>query len=183
MSPRRTHPVLTPTLRARGFSLVELVMVVITIGIVAAIAVPRFSRAALDARDAAFIRTAVTLQNAIDLYNAEHADRSPAINAAGAVDPVGLNLTRRLTQTTDDDGGLGGIWGPYLRDWPVNPVNNRRTVRIDGAPAGANSHGWRFNTAKGTIESDHLTSIEIRIPAGALRLRAGDVLRDLEEID
>jgi hypothetical protein len=50
------------------------------------------------------------------------------------------------------------MFGPYLRAWPENPVNGRRSIRIDGAPAGANTHGWRVDSATGRIESD--------VPAG-----------------
>lgn len=164
-----------PVLPPRAFSLIELVIVVVIIGIVAAIAVPRFSRASIDARDTAFVQNIVTVQRAIDHYTAEHADRSPAIGPSGAIDPVGVNFIRRLVQTTDDTGATGTIFGPYLADWPVNPVNNKKSLRIDGAAAGANTHGWRFDTTTGDFESDHLTSIVVRVPKGVIKPRAVDL--------
>ena len=48
----------------------------------------------------------------------------------------------------------GSIYGPYLADLPANPLNGRWRIRIDGAPAGANTHGWRFNFVKRVIEPD-----------------------------
>lgn len=146
MRGRRFHP---------AFSLIELVIVVVIIGIVAAIAVPRFSSAAERSMDAALAQNLSVLQKAIDLYTAEHADLSPAREPGGSVSTA-TAFARRLLQRTDAMGQLSavGMFGPYLRAWPENPVNGRRSIRIDGAPAGANTHGWRVDSATGKIESD-----------------------------
>ncbi len=143
-----------------GFSLIELVIVVVIIGIIAAIAVPRFSSAIEKSADAAVAQNVAVLQKAIDLYTAEHADLSPAREAGGATSTPNA-MIRRLIQRTDASGALEstGIYGPYLRAWPENPANGRRSLRIDGAAAGANTHGWRFDSATGVIQSD--------APAGA----------------
>ena len=56
----------------RAFSLVELVIVVVIMGIIAAIAVPRMSNSAENAAKNAVIGNQAALQTAIDLYTAEH---------------------------------------------------------------------------------------------------------------
>jgi nitrite reductase/ring-hydroxylating ferredoxin subunit len=37
---------------------------------------------------------------------------------------------------------------------PANPFNNLDTVRVGGAAAGANTHGWRFDPASGQFQAD-----------------------------
>lgn len=155
ITPRRIAP---PGRSARAFSLVELVIVVVIIGIIAAIAVPRASNAAESAKANAFVATVNGLQSAIDFYTAEHADRGPATGVSGSVDPSAVNFVQRIVRTTDADGDTAGtVYGPYLREWPTNSLNAKKTVRVNGAAVGANTHGWRFDTASGTIQSDHRT--------------------------
>ncbi len=141
-----------------GFSLIELVIVVVILGVVAAIAAPRLGGAAERAQTANLNANLARLQKAIDLYTAEHGDQCPASNGAGGFRTNGRWVVERLEQRTDSDGTINngsGLFGPYLRAFPVNPINNLATVRIDGAAAGANTHGWRYDTATRSIAPDH----------------------------
>lgn len=143
--------------RARAFSLVELVIVTVIIGIIAAIAVPRFSRAAETARENALVADLSLLQSAIDRYTTEHSGLSPGHDAPGSPSSDGNDLIARLLGTTDDTGDVvsSGYLGPYLRRMPDNPYSSLATVRIGGAAAGANTHGWRFDPSSHVIQSDH----------------------------
>lgn len=156
--------------RRRAFSLVELVIVVVMLGIIAAVAVPRLSSGTDRARDAALDASLANLQHAVELYAAEHFARFPCVDAAGALDTSGANLVRRLTEPTNDFGGFDGaaMFGPYLRDMPANPWNRRRTIRVNGAAPGANTHGWHFNASTGAVSSDHAdgTGIEGTVELG-----------------
>lgn len=144
-----------PPLRRPGFSLVELVIVVVILGIIAAIAVPRMDGRAQRTRAASLISTERTLQEAIERYRAEHGGRTPAHAANGTVDTSGPRFWQRLTSATNHDGGAGPHFGPYLRTLAPNPVNRLDGVRINGAPAGAGTHGWRFDVALAIIQADH----------------------------
>jgi len=143
-----------PTHRHRSaFSLIELVIVVVIIGIIGAIAMPRMSSSAENAAVSAVIADRNTLQRACDLYEAEH---------EGTMIHVGAGSEKvfyfRLLKNSDIDGTVNdsaGIYGPYIASIPVNRHNGFPTIRIDGAVAGANTHGWRYNTTTGTIEADH----------------------------
>lgn len=145
------------TAAQRAFSLVEMVMVVLTIGIIAMIAVPRMSQAAGDAKASAILANIRVLQNALDMYEAEHGNRSPAHNPDGTVSTDGDRFAKRLTGTTSEDGRIGGLFGPYLLRIPPNPGNGLATVRIDGPPAGAATAGWRYDTTARSILPDHLS--------------------------
>lgn len=59
----------------RGFSLVEIAIVVMIIGVISAIAVPRLSRGSEGARINAFIAELNTFANGIDCYVIEHGNR------------------------------------------------------------------------------------------------------------
>ncbi|MEM7624887.1 MAG: prepilin-type N-terminal cleavage/methylation domain-containing protein [Planctomycetota bacterium] len=68
--------------RLKAFSLVELIIVVVVIGLIAAIAVPRFSKASEEASTAAMKANIDEIQKAVDLYQAEHGDYPLTIDPA-----------------------------------------------------------------------------------------------------
>ncbi|MBK8915610.1 MAG: type II secretion system protein [Phycisphaerales bacterium] len=104
-----------------AMTLLELVVVIATIGVLAAIAVPRASRAFQRAGHAGVMRDWGTLQRQIDLYAMEHMGAYPAQRAAG--DAAALTeeafLAQMLWRTTlggdaSDKAGAGYDFGPYL---------------------------------------------------------------------
>jgi prepilin-type N-terminal cleavage/methylation domain-containing protein len=137
-----------------GFSLIELVIVVVIIGIIGAIAIPRMSSAAENSAKNAVIADQSTLQRAIDMYATEHGGTLPHVGSAGAKE-----FYQRLYKKTDALGNVtdSGIFGPYINGIPANQINGLNAIRQDGAAAGANTHGWRYNTVSGAIEADHLS--------------------------
>lgn len=141
---------------SRAFSLIETVLVIVILGIIAAIAVPRMSAAATNTVVSAATANVAVLERAIALYAAEHNDRTPAHETTGDINNDEATFAKRLVQTSNAIGDTGSklMYGPYLRELPHNPVNGRRRIRIDGAPAGANTHGWRFDSVTRIIEPD-----------------------------
>lgn len=140
----------------RAFSLIELVIVVVIIGIIGAVAVPRLGGASERAKYAALSGTLQRYQKAIDLYTAEHAGACPATEPDGSTTNNGRRVMTRLVSPTDASGtpmALGTL-GPYLQAAPVNPMNQRITVRVDGALAGQGTHGWRYDSVNKIIEND-----------------------------
>lgn len=140
--------------------MIELVLVVVILGLISAIALPRFSQAADRARATALAGTLRALNSAAELYAAEHEGRTPA-HEGSDVTVLGSALQRRLTMRTDIRGDFNAgdrIYGPYLRSMPVNPINGLRTVRIDGSTARSGVYGWRFDSAANAFTPDHLVA-------------------------
>jgi prepilin-type N-terminal cleavage/methylation domain-containing protein len=156
--------------RTCGFSLVELVIVVVIIGIIAGIAIPRMSSAADNAAKNAVIGDQSSLQKALDLYEIEHEGSMVHVGAADL-----KTIYFRLLKNSDLDGTVSptGIYGPYINGIPANKINGLASIRKDGAVAGANTHGWRYNSTTGRIEPDHL--------AGATGRKGGDTIEKVTD--
>lgn len=125
--------------KQRAFSLVELVIVIVIIGIIAAIAVPRFSSATTNANAKQAQASAVILQNALDLFVAEH---SP-----GALASTGAGIVTQLTTATAADGTAGSTYGPYIRIMPANLTIGQATdgLAVGGSCDAADAPcGWDF---------------------------------------
>ena len=67
--------------RKTGFTLVEILIVVIILGILAAIVIPQFSNASNDARMSNLQSTVQTLRSQIQLYKLQHGDTLPNLIA------------------------------------------------------------------------------------------------------
>ena len=119
--------------RRTGFTLVEILIVVIILGILAAIVIPQFAGATEEARRTNVQSVLQTLRGEITLYRAEHRDILPDLTNAG---------WNPLLAPTDIDGNpaaAGKTYGPYMRSMPKNPLNNMSTIGdgTGGAPVGA----------------------------------------------
>lgn len=161
--------------------MIELVIVVVIIGIIAAIAAPRFDSMTDRAKDRRLIADLNTLQKAAELYRAEHLGVNPGVTASGSKLGAGV-LAARLTGHTDEDGTVAadGIFGPYIRAIPANVINGLTTVRMDGADAGAGTHGWRFDTDTGNFAAD--TAVEVTLPDGSVIDHEGVVTKVLDVV-
>ncbi len=140
-----------------GFSLIELVIVVVIIGLVSAIAIPRMASATENSRAAALVANQALLTKAVEHYAAEHNGQHPGEDASGNVSTDSRSFMSRLIEHTDESGALeaSGIFGPYLRSLPTNPYNDNAIIRIDGPASATGLAGWRFSSATRTFQPDH----------------------------
>lgn len=146
----------------RAFSLVELVIVVAILAIIGAIAIPRFGASAGAASESAMLKDWRQLQTAAELFAAEHAGLSIGLDAKDS--PIDANaVTVRLLEQTNQLGTTSGDtpFGPYLDKIPFNRENNLNTLRVDGADAGAGTHGWRLDSASGVFAPDTAEGVSI----------------------
>ena len=133
----------------RAFTLVEILVVVVVLGIIAAIVVPQFSDSATQAKTSALSTDLRKIRTQIELYKFHHKEMLPAVSGETSAD-----FEERFTSQTDINGNTGTDYGPYMQRIPINPFNNLNTVRIDGPTAGANTEGWRFDTSSGDFQAD-----------------------------
>lgn len=133
--------------RTTGFTLVEILIVVIILGILAAIVIPQFTEASNDARNSALKSDLQTFRSQIELYKIQHLDALPGDGTATFIEA--------LTGRTDIDGAVAaaGAYGPYLQKIPTNQFNNLNTVDINGT-VGDDAAGWDFNSTTGQINAD-----------------------------
>ncbi|MCX5632208.1 MAG: prepilin-type N-terminal cleavage/methylation domain-containing protein [Phycisphaerae bacterium] len=141
--------------KRNGFTLVEILIVVVILGILAAIVIPQFSDASTEAKLSSLVSDLQTVRSQIQLYKIQHTDALPT---AG-----GLTFAVAMTSYTTVAGVLAttqapgvGVYGPYLQQIPKNPFNDFSTV-TEGAttPASATGlTGWYFNTTTGAFNAD-----------------------------
>ncbi len=127
----------------------EVLVVVVIMGILAAVVIPQYINASTEVRTSALSSDLSRIRSQIKLYKFHHNEQLPA-----ATGEVATEFERRMTEETDVDGNVGTKYGPYIQRIPVNPFNDQNTVRIDGAAAGANADGWRFDTTTGDFQAD-----------------------------
>ena len=140
-----------------GFTLVELVLVIVIIGVLAAIAIPRLSRGSAGANQAALQANLSTVRNALAVYAAEHNNKFPGPDAAGFKD----DLTTYTNVGGDSQAAKDPThkFGPYLVAIPPCPVGEAAgtataaNVLISATspptPDTTNGEGWVYNVTTG----------------------------------
>lgn len=141
-----------------GFTLVEILLIVIILGILTAIVVPQFSMASEEQKTSYLINEMQNVRMQIGLYKSQH---NSALPTAG-----GLSFIDAMTKYTYADGTLAnpqsqgpGVFGPYLQQLPKNPfiIDNATAAKITTGtelPNGNGSSGWYFNTSSGEFNAN-----------------------------
>ena len=122
------------TNRRNAFTLIEILIVVVILGILAAVVVPQFTSAADDANDAAVRSQLQTLRGQIELYRAQQS-ADPDLIANGWDDLV------------DND---------YLMRDPDNPLQDSATI----AAAAADGVGWIWRDKSATNDTKALYAVD-----------------------
>ena len=145
------HYVIRRRAAKAGFSMLELVIVIVILGIIAAIAVPRISRGADGAAEAALKQDLTVARKALELYRAEHNGQLPAaMHVAMAL--IGYSnkagTTFRPTQTTEC------YMGPYI-GFPLPPLPvGRRKGNLGIADRDMPGVAWIYDPDAGTIHAN-----------------------------
>ncbi len=143
-----------PTDRRRAFTLVEILIVVVLLGILAAVVTVQMVRAREQTLEATLRGDLRTVRNQIELYKLHHG-MLPGyqLKKNGKLSNWGADcFVEQLVSKTDRDGNVGtGDYGPYLHAFPCNPfapgAQKANTVR-KGKPNGKGA-GWSFDPDTG----------------------------------
>ncbi len=158
-----------------GFTLVELLIVVIILAILAAIIVPQFTAATDDATQSAYDSNIANIRSALDLYRQQHQLYPGATASSGATCINGTAVTGAVGQAAfvaqlknyTNAAGLACTgtdpnqfkYGPYLKDdLPTNPLGTVNTLAVVttgvlGLTTGSTG-GWRFDSVTGEFIGD-----------------------------
>jgi general secretion pathway protein G len=143
--------------RKSGFTLVEILIVVIILGILAAIVIPQFTNASQDARKNSLTSQLQTMRSQIELFKLQHLDTNPnGLNTAGSI-AAATAWAEMLIKTNADQTTTGTPnFGPYLQGPPSNPLNGSTKVfvvtadvTLGAAATGVTDEGWIFNKVSG----------------------------------
>ena len=126
--------------RQQGFTLVEILVVVVILAILAAIVIPQFTAATDEARDNVIKMDLSRIRQQIEVYKQQHGQL-----------PILVDFENQLTQATNSNGdpaipGTPGFpFGPYLRTIPINPF----TTTNDVGDGNVGDSAWYYNELTG----------------------------------
>ncbi|OHB53944.1 MAG: hypothetical protein A2Y07_09600 [Planctomycetes bacterium GWF2_50_10] len=148
----------------RGFTLVEILIVVVILGILAAIVIPQFTEASSEAKVSSLVSNLQTVRSQIELFKIQHNDMFPG-------ECGDATFVEALTMTTDQYGNkdAAGKYGKYLQSFPKNPFVEDDSATVDdessavatsGTP-GDGSAGWMWVNhefrSNDAVDANHLT--------------------------
>ena len=127
--------------KEKGFTLIELVIVLILLGILAAVAVPKFIDLQDEAKKNAVKGAVASVRSAINIYSADK--RLKGYTVYSSIYPKNENALKALFNNNK---------------LPKNPINNLDTVLVDssknfGNIDNTNTNGWIYNNQQGLFWS------------------------------
>lgn len=143
-------------MKTKGFTLVEILLVVSILGILAAIVLPTFQDNVSQAKESAAKSNLAAMRTQIQLYEIQHNGVPPGyVNGAGA--PI-ATMQLQLTGTTTLAGQASPntvpsdpfLYGPYVKKIPENPFNGLSTIAYVAeatafsAAVDGTSSGWLY---------------------------------------
>jgi general secretion pathway protein G len=137
--------------RCSGFTLIEIMIVVVILAVLAATIIPQFSTSVNDSKVSAMQTSLQGLRTQIQLYSLQHNGSYPALTSSSVP---------QLLANTDVNGNVGAAgtsfpYGPYIQgQMPVNAVDGNNTVTATAVfppTAATSAGGWLYDAATGQV--------------------------------
>jgi general secretion pathway protein G len=163
----------------RGFTLVELVIVVLILSVLAAIVIPQFTSSTDDAKLAALDSSLSGVRTAIDMYYQQHGHYPSSVPSSGAAcsgstgtgaadsEQAFMDQLSRYTNIAGESCNIGTdvgfVYGPYYKKdkLPKDPIIGvKDAVLISNSgdldmAATDDSGGWKFDNKAGKFIINH----------------------------
>ena len=126
----------------KGFTFVEIIIVVVILAVLAALVVPQLGRASADPELAALAATLQMVRTQLQYYKLQHNDSFPSL----------ADWQQQMLSKTKPNGSSSerGTCGPYLLQVPVNPLDGSRDI----SPLQDGSGGWTYDQSTGQFRSN-----------------------------
>ena len=139
--------------RNNGFTLIEVLIVVVIMAVLAATVIPQFADSTNDAKISTLKFNLHTLRAQIELYKAQHGSYPD-------------DLAVKLTSKTNSSGVVGTSaehkYGPYIvGQLPLNPMDDKNTVTNQSSATFTvtAAGGWLYNPSNGKVAANNATYI------------------------
>jgi general secretion pathway protein G len=143
------------TQNRKGFTLIEILIVVIILGILAAIVIPQFTNASKEAKQSSLVTMVQSLRSQIALFKLQHNDylpgASPLVGASGTFSQT--TFWDQMSLFSDDTGATNASKtaqydkGPYMQSIPKNPLCPTTANSSNVEEAGAITNGVPANAS------------------------------------
>jgi len=130
----------------KGFTLVEILIVVVILGILAAIVIPQFTSASTEAKNNSLKADLQTLRSQIELFKIQHDDTWPGGGMGSLTD------VQFVTDMTTRQTYGGKAYGPYMQKVPANAFTNSGTMTFVATGSHENNAaGWNMDPNTGEV--------------------------------
>jgi len=139
----------------KGFTLIEILIVVIILGILAAIVIPQFTNASKEAKQSSLVTQVQSLRSQIALFKLQHNDYLPGVSPLVGSGATFSNATfwDQMSLFSDDTGATNASKtaqydkGPYMQSVPKNPLCPTTANASNVEEAGAITNGLPANAS------------------------------------
>ena len=135
--------------RIHAFTLVELMIVIIILGILATVIIALFSNSSRDAAATSLKDDLRSMRSSLQLYAAQHTTY-----------PSVANFEAQMTEYTDASGNTSPSasssypFGPYIQRMPVMPIGTHRGLTTVTGPTYTAGFGWLYDPGTGYIKAN-----------------------------
>ena len=140
-------------LNVKGFTLVEIIIVVVILATLAALVIPRLGEATADPDLSALAATLQMVRTQLQYYQVQHNGNFPSFD----------DWEEQMLAKTNTRGRVRskGMCGPYLLQIPVNLIDGFKKI----SPTLDGSGGWTYDEETGLFQSNDRSVLEPDSPS------------------